>query len=117
MSKARDRLVLEIVGTDSTFEKREVRGETAWVGRCLHCNRKLVVALDGRTAATIEHCVPQNHGGTDELDNLALACAPCNRQKGFRHDFKKPDDPRAREVIDALLARRRARWRTGHDGA
>ena len=117
MSQARRRLVLQIVGTDSSFQRQEIRGEIAWVGQCLHCNRKLVVALDGSTAATIEHCVPQNHGGTDDLENLALACAPCNRQKGYRHDWKSPDDPRDKEVIEALVAKRRSRWRPGPGGA
>jgi 5-methylcytosine-specific restriction endonuclease McrA len=107
----RRRLVLGVVATDSTYERAEVRGRLSWVGKCLHCNRKLVVSLDGDTTATIEHCIPQNHGGGNDLENLALACENCNRQKGYRHDLKKPSDPRAREVIDALKARRMERWR------
>ena len=103
--------MLDIVATDATFERKLLRGHEAWVGKCLHCNRKLVVTLAGDTDATIEHCLPQNHGGGNELTNLALACEPCNQQKGYRHDFKKPNDPRAREVIASLLAKRRERWR------
>jgi hypothetical protein len=30
----------------------------------------------------IEHVVPLQHKGTDELDNLAYSCAPCNLKKG-----------------------------------
>ena len=111
MSRAREQLVLQVVATDSTFHRATVRGAEAWVGKCLHCNRKLVVALDGATAATIEHCVPRNHGGTDEPKNLALACEPCNRQKGFRHDHRPAAHPRTREVIDALVQRRLERWK------
>ena len=30
----------------------------------------------------IEHIVPRQHGGGDEVDNLALACPDCNLRKG-----------------------------------
>jgi len=30
----------------------------------------------------IEHITPKIHGGTDDLDNLALACIDCNLHKG-----------------------------------
>lgn len=30
----------------------------------------------------IEHIVPRASSGTDHIDNLALACAPCNLAKG-----------------------------------
>ena len=30
----------------------------------------------------IEHIVARQHGGTDDLGNLALACPECNFQKG-----------------------------------
>ena len=30
----------------------------------------------------IDHVIPKQHGGGDELDNLAFACALCNRTKG-----------------------------------
>ncbi len=30
----------------------------------------------------IEHIIPKKHGGTDDLDNLALACIDCNLHKG-----------------------------------
>ncbi len=29
---------------------------------------------------TIEHLIPQSIGGSDELDNLALACLRCNER-------------------------------------
>src|SRR5271166_2336915 len=31
---------------------------------------------------TIEHIVPLCLGGTNERDNITLACAPCNHQRG-----------------------------------
>jgi 5-methylcytosine-specific restriction endonuclease McrA len=33
-------------------------------------------------ARTIEHTVPKSQGGTDNLDNLVLACRGCNRKRG-----------------------------------
>jgi len=30
----------------------------------------------------VEHIVPRQHGGSDALDNLALACNRCNAYKG-----------------------------------
>ncbi len=30
---------------------------------------------------TLEHLVPQSFGGSDELDNLALACRRCNERR------------------------------------
>jgi hypothetical protein len=30
----------------------------------------------------LEHVVPKQHGGADELSNRALACFACNRHKG-----------------------------------
>lgn len=108
---ARARKVLGIVETDATFELREVRGERAWVGRCIHCRSAIVVSTRGETAATIEHIVPTTHGGTDDVENLALACARCNQRKGARLDHRRRDDPTLRAVIDMLRARRRERWR------
>jgi hypothetical protein len=113
-------LVLAIALTDATFERREVRGgkggdsrEWAWVGRCLHCNTKLVVAEEGSPASsvTIEHIVPQVHGGGAELANVALACDRCNHEKGRRHDHKDVRDPVRVALERTLLAKRADRLR------
>lgn len=111
-SASRARLVLSIVETDTTFRREEVRGERMWVGRCIFCQAKLSVPLDGEAPprVTVEHIVPRHHGGTDDAENLALACAACNGEKGRRHDNKAPDDPRRLAVTRALLERRKARW-------
>jgi 5-methylcytosine-specific restriction endonuclease McrA len=113
MSDGRGQKVLAIVATDKTFTKRRVRDELMWVGKCLHCNTTLCVALDGDTRgqATIEHILPRGHGGSEALSNLALACARCNQQKGVRIDSRDARDPRLSEVVEQLLERRRRRWR------
>lgn len=54
----------------------------------------------------IEHVVPKKHGGSDDIDNLALACIDCNLHKG-------PNltgiDPETNEVT-ALFHPRRQEW-------
>jgi HNH endonuclease len=106
-------LVLGIVATDRTFAATMLDGARAWVGKCIHCAAKLVISDSGQPmgVATIEHIWPQNLGGTNELVNLALACARCNREKGHRHDHKHAKDPRLLEIVERLRARRKERWR------
>ena len=60
--------VLAIVATDSTYEPAVLDGKRVWVGKCIHCNRKLTIADDGTplSRATIEHIWPRNHGGAND---------------------------------------------------
>ena len=113
-SSARHRRVLEIIATDKTFECVEYAGRPAWAGKCIHCNRQVLVSEQGVLlgTATIEHIVPRTHGGTDEVENLAVACARCNREKGVRHDHRHRKDPKLAEIVERLQRRRRERWRT-----
>lgn len=108
-------LLLAAAVTDKTFERTVLDGRTVWVGKCIHCNSKLVVADDGRSLgeATLEHVWPETQGGTNEVTNLAVACARCNREKGSRHDHR--GDQRLVEVVDLLKARRQERWRDPAD--
>ena len=108
---ARHLHLLAAAATDNTFERTRLDERTVWVGKCIHCNSKLVVADDGRSLgeATLEHIVPQARGGTDDVMNLAVACARCNREKGKRHDHKRGE--RLGEVVTQLQARRAERWR------
>ena len=112
-ARRKQRRLLEVAATDSTFEMKDLDGERVLEGKCIHCQRKLGLYADGTpiNGATLEHIVPRNHGGTDDLENLAIACARCNSEKGLRHDHKRPDDPKLRQVIARLQARRRERYR------
>lgn len=105
-------LLLAAAVTDATFARATVDGHAAWVGKCIHCGRKLVVRDDGRAMgqATLEHVWPQSQGGDDAIVNLAVACGACNREKGVRHDHGKGAQ-RLGEVVAMLRARRLERWR------
>ncbi|MEO6890599.1 MAG: RNA-guided endonuclease IscB [Ktedonobacteraceae bacterium] len=46
-----------------------------WHWTCVYCGAK-------ETAFQVEHIVPKSRGGSDRLDNLTLACEPCNVKKG-----------------------------------
>jgi len=54
----------------------------------------------------VEHIIPKKHGGSDDPDNLALACIDCNLHKG-------PNltgiDPETNEVTE-LFHPRHHRW-------
>ncbi|KAB7766388.1 HNH endonuclease [Xanthomonas maliensis] len=102
--------------------------DAGWETRCLHCRRRLLLRADGEPLGhtTLEHVVPQAWfgrraaaalcaqvgGDANDPRNLALACAGCNHAKGRRHDANGAGDPRAHEVVAALLSARLARWRT-----
>ena len=108
-------LLLAAAVTDSTFERQTLDGKIVWVGKCIHCNSKLVVDDKGRAMgeATLEHVWPETQGGTNEVANLAVACARCNREKGSRHDHK--GGQRLEEVVALLRTRRAERWRDARD--
>lgn len=113
-SRRTSRLLLWCAATDNTFERGEVGGRAVLTGKCIHCGARHTVALDGTplSQATIEHIVPRTHGGTDALENLAIACARCNIGKGHRLDLRAWSDPTLQRVIATLRERRTARLRT-----
>ena len=40
---------------------------------------------------TIDHILPQSAGGSDDIDNLALACRNCNERRGNRSEGHDPE--------------------------
>ncbi|HEU0037218.1 MAG TPA: HNH endonuclease, partial [Kofleriaceae bacterium] len=101
-------LLLAAAVTDSTFTRATLDDRRVWVGKCIHCNSKLVIADDGKPLgeATLEHVFPTTQGGTNTVANLAVACARCNREKGTRHDHRGGE--RLDHVVALLRARRQA---------
>lgn len=57
-------------------------------------------------AFDVEHIVSRQHGGTDDLEGLALACDRCNAYKGPN---LTSIDPNTRTVV-ALFHPRRDVW-------
>lgn len=45
---------------------------------------------------TVDHVIPKSLGGSDELDNLALACRRCNER---RYNFVASVDPITQEIV------------------
>lgn len=69
----------------SAFSRRVVR-ERAQL-RCEYCH------ADERwqfIRFTIDHVLPLSAGGSDEVDNLALACRNCNERRGNRSEGRDP---------------------------
>ncbi len=46
------------------------------------CEYCLIHAEDSFVGCQVDHIISLKHGGKTELNNLAYACAPCNRAKG-----------------------------------
>jgi hypothetical protein len=97
----RKRLLLMCVATDKTWRWHEGR----WLGKCIHCNRKLTLTHDGISEgnATLEHILPRTHQGTNALNNFSIACGRCNHQKGRTIDVLRASDPRLCAVSDPLM--------------
>lgn len=98
-------------GTLFQYEVREYLLEK-WRRRCCYCG-----AQD--TPLEVEHIVPRARGGSNRVSNLALACVPCNQQKGSQdvRDFlaDKPDLlvrilQHARTPLNAAAAVNTTRW-------
>lgn len=54
---------------------------------CEYCHSQARVAT---TAFSIEHILPKARGGTDDFDNLALACQGCNNHKYDKIEGRDP---------------------------
>ena len=52
---------------------------------------------------TVDHLIPRSLGGSDDLDNLALACRRCNER---RYNFIAGLDPETEEIVPLFHPRR-----------
>lgn len=113
MGQYRRRLLLYCAAHDRTFERVTARGQTVWQGKCIQCRRKVTIGLDGSPGCgtTLEHIVPRTHGGTNDVENLAISCARCNSQKGRKLDIRRLDDPKLQAKIEFLRQTRSDRRR------
>lgn len=62
---------------------------------CCWCGCDATHLRGKSNSATVEHIIPRSKGGTDDMDNLAMACERCNTRRGCRsvEDFMagRPD--------------------------
>jgi hypothetical protein len=72
--------------------------------RCEYCRLPQVAARFAQFH--IEHIVPRQHGGTDDPENLALACFQCNVRKGPNLSGIDPDTGQ----VVTLFNPRRQSW-------
>ena len=86
----------------STQVRRKVRERAHNVCEYCHLHQD-----DSPLAALhVEHIIPKVHGGTDDVENLALACIDCNLHKGTN---LTGIDPRTGELT-SLFHPRRQYW-------
>lgn len=52
--------------------------------KCCWCGCECVAESNCQNSATIEHVVPRSLGGSDDWDNLAMACNKCNHRRGIK---------------------------------
>jgi hypothetical protein len=70
---------------------------------CEYCR----VAQDDRLSKfQVDHIIPLKHGGTDDTDNLCLACLKCNGFKGPNVAALDPETGEATRLYDP----RRQQW-------
>ena len=70
---------------------------------CEYCHSPEYLSPD---RFTIDHIMPQSLGGSDEADNLALACHRCNER---HYNFTSGIDPQTQEEIP-LFNPRQQEW-------
>lgn len=63
--------------------KRKLFGHL-FIAPCCYCKRVFLV-----TELTVEHIIPLCLGGTNEPSNIALACQPCNHERGREAWFQR----------------------------
>ena len=76
--------------------RRLVRQRAA--DRCEYCQRLQIDSL--LIPLQIEHILPHKHGGGDEVENLALACAEGNLHKGSDLSGIDPESNQMTRLFD-----------------
>ena len=64
------------------------------------CEYCLIAEEDSYFRFQIEHIISRKHGGSSELQNLALACVFCNRYKGSDIATLKPNTDELVRLFD-----------------
>ena len=75
----------------SETTKQSVRERAKYL--CEYCHALEILSAN---RLTIDHIVPRSLGGSDDIDNLALACRRCNER---RYNFVAGIDPETQAII------------------
>jgi hypothetical protein len=85
----------------SEATKQSVRERAEYL--CEYCHS---LELLSANRFTIDHIVPRSLGGSDDIDNLALACRRCNER---RYNFVAGIDPETQEIVP-IFNPRQQQW-------
>lgn len=67
------------LGCDGSHTRDELRQQRERQGdKCFYCSTPL------DSWDHLEHKIPLSRGGSDSIENIVFACAPCNRKKGTK---------------------------------
>ncbi|OGO41835.1 MAG: HNH endonuclease [Chloroflexi bacterium RBG_16_57_9] len=77
--------------------------------RCGYCQTQQALAYG---PLEVDHIVPTSAGGSDDIENLWLACRPCNLYKGGQVYGRDPQSGRRLRLFDPRrqIWRRHFRW-------
>lgn len=71
--------------------------------RCCHCGKKMEGFGNALDAPTFDRIISRQHGGTDDIDNIAIACLECNTgrsRNGYRLNVQHwAEVVRSREIV------------------
>ncbi|NJO78917.1 MAG: HNH endonuclease [Cyanobacteria bacterium RM1_2_2] len=85
----------------SDAEKQLIRERANYLCEYCHSSERL-----SANRFTVDHIIPKSLGGSDDPDNLALACRHCNER---RYNFVAGIDPETQTVIP-LFNPRQQKW-------
>mgnify|MGYP001596001954 FL=1 len=67
-------------GSSRKRKKKRLLFNKLKIKQCCFCKKTLTF----RTS-TLEHVIPKSQGGTNEIKNLKISCAPCNNARGTKN--------------------------------
>lgn len=72
--RGHNQVTLLVTQEDMKRIRRQVISRDGCV--CTYCGDQLEVSQ-----VTVDHLIPETRGGEDSVENLVVACAPCNKDK------------------------------------
>ncbi|MBW4694143.1 MAG: HNH endonuclease [Lyngbya sp. HA4199-MV5] len=87
--------------TISDALKQAIRERANYVCEYCHSPKRL-----SANRFTVDHLIPKSLGGSDDFDNLALACRRCNER---RYNFVAGVDPETQAIVP-LFNPRQQKW-------